>query len=171
AAAALAACDQNRSVTNPGASFETSLAAQRVDAVPDGQRAVYTLTNQVAGNAVAVFTRAADGTLTAAGTVATGGRGTGSGLGSQGALALSEDGRWVFAVNAGNNEVSILRVSPTGLSLASHFSSGGTQPISLTVHDKLLYILNGGGTRNITGFALDNTGGATAIAGATLPLS
>src|SRR2546426_4535639 len=71
AAVALAACDQNRSVTNPGASFETSLAAQRVDAVADGQRAVYTLTNQVAGNAVAVFNRAADGTLTAAGTVAT----------------------------------------------------------------------------------------------------
>ena len=60
AAAALAACDQNRSVTNPGASFETSLAAQRVDAVADGPRAVYTLTNQVAGNAVAVFNRAAD---------------------------------------------------------------------------------------------------------------
>jgi len=73
AAAALAACDQNRSVTNPGASFETSLAAQRVDAVADGQSAVYTLTNQVAGNAVAVFNRAADGTLTAGGTIATGG--------------------------------------------------------------------------------------------------
>jgi len=51
-----------------------------------------TLTNQVAGNAVAVFNRSADGTLTAAGTIATGGTGTGAGLGSQGAVALSDDG-------------------------------------------------------------------------------
>src|SRR3989442_15959545 len=94
AAAALAACDQNRSVTNPGASFEISLAAQRVDAVADGQRAVYTLTNQVAGNAVAVFNRAADGTLTAAGTIATGGTGGGAGLGPPGA-GPPRRGRWL----------------------------------------------------------------------------
>ena len=177
AAAALAACSQDRGITSPAAMSAARLAAsaQAADGAPSAADvtpgAVYTLMNLTSGNAVAVFTRAADGTLTAAATVATGGRGTGSGLGSQGALALSEDGRWLFAVNAGSNEVSILRVSPTGLSLTSHFSSGGTKPISLTVHDKLLYILNGGGTRNITGFALDNTGGATAIAGATLPLS
>src|SRR4051794_35533122 len=60
--------------------------------------AVYVLTNSAAGNAVAVFDRAANGTLTAAGTVATGGLGTGAGTGSQGALALNDNGRWLFAV-------------------------------------------------------------------------
>jgi len=167
AAAALAACDQNRSVTNPGASFETSLAAQRVDAVADGQRAVYTLTNQVAGNAVAVFNRAADGTLTAAGTIATGGTGTGAGLGSQGAVALSDDGRRLFAVNAGSNDVSVFDIGPAGLALASRTASGGTLPISLTVHGNVLYVLNAaGGDGNISGFAVGSSGALTPIAGA-----
>src|SRR5207249_4107999 len=83
-----------------------------------------TLTNQVAGNAVAVFNRAADGTLSAAGTIATGGTGTGGSLGSQGAVALSDDGRRLFAVNAGSNDVSVFDVGPTGLSLASQTASG-----------------------------------------------
>ncbi len=92
-------------------------------------------------------------------------------MGSQGALALSDDGRWLFAVNAGSNDFSILRVSPTGLALIKRIASGGTQPISLTVHGNLLYVLNAGGRGNISGFALDNDGGATAIPGATRSLS
>ena len=50
---------------------------------------VYTLTNSAAGNAVAVFARADDGTLAPAGTVATGGLGTGANLGSQGSIIAS----------------------------------------------------------------------------------
>lgn len=170
ATVALAACEQNRGVT-PVAPFETSLEAQRAGDAADGQRAVYTLTNQVAGNAVAVFNRAADGTLTAAGTIATGGAGTGSGLGSQGAVALSDDGRRLFAVNAGSNDVSVFNVSPAGLSLASRTASGGTLPISLTVHRNVLYVLNAGGNGNISGFTIGTTGGLTAIPGSTQPLS
>ena len=49
-----------------------------------GGGAVYTLTNEASGNAVAVFDRASDGSLTPDGTVPTGGNGTGAGLGSQG---------------------------------------------------------------------------------------
>src|SRR2546425_8728268 len=150
AGAALAACEQNRGITNPAVA---SVEAQRAEEFGDGRtgpRAVYTLTNQVAGNAVAVFSRAADGTLAAAGSAATGGTGTGSGLGSQGALALSDDGRWLFAVNAGSNEVSAFRVGPAGLSLTSLAGSGGTRPIGLTVHGSLLYVLNAGGDRKST---------------------
>src|SRR5689334_5969778 len=91
ATAAIAACEQTRSATAPAtaaaAAIASALDAQRAADANGGRRAVYTLTNQVAGNAVAVFNRAADGTLTAAGTVATGGTGTGAGLGSQGAVA------------------------------------------------------------------------------------
>jgi len=68
AAAALSACEQNRSITNPAAAIASSLQAQHNSdgsGGSDGPGAVYTLTNQVAGNAVAVFTRGADGRLTA----------------------------------------------------------------------------------------------------------
>src|SRR5437764_9668678 len=170
-AAATPACEQNRGISNPAASFETSLEAQHVLGAVEGWRAVYTLTNQVAGNAVAVFNRAADGTLSAAGTIATGGTGTGGSLGSQGAVALSDDGRRLFAVNAGSNDVSVFDVGPTGLSLASQTASGGTLPISLTAHGSLLYVLNAGGAGNISGFSVGAIGGLTPIAGSTQPLS
>ncbi|HKC52133.1 MAG TPA: hypothetical protein VKF60_15165, partial [Myxococcota bacterium] len=68
AAVAFAACEPNRSVTAP---IQSSLSAQLDDEGDNGPRAVYTLTNQVSGNAVAVFARSGDGTLTAAGTFAT----------------------------------------------------------------------------------------------------
>jgi len=170
AAAGVAACSQDRAITGPAAATAARLAASA--AAADGAPgAVYTLMNLTSGNAVAVFARAADGTLTAAGTVATGGTGTGSGLGSQGALALSDNGRWLFAVNAGSNDVSIFRVSPAGLALTSRIPSGGVQPISLTVRGNVLYVLNGGGGGNIAGFTVDANGGATAIPGSTRPLS
>ena len=170
--AALAACEQSRGINDPVAPLETSLAAQRAADAGGGRRAVYTLTNQVAGNAVAVFHRAADGTLSAAGTVATGGTGTGAGLGSQGAVILSDDGQRLFAVNAGSNDVSVFAVGPAGdLSLASRAPSGGTLPISLTVHGNVLYVLNAGGNGNISGFSVGTTGGLTPIAGSTQPLS
>jgi len=174
AAAALSACEENRGITNPAVmAVEASRQAQRAEDRDGrtGPRAVYTLTNQVAGNSVAVFARAADGTLSAAGSVATGGTGTGAGLGSQGALALSDDGRWLFAVNAGSNDVSVFRVGRDGLSLLDRTSSGGTRPISLTVHGHVLYVLNAGGDGNISGFALGTTGALTPISGSTRSLS
>src|SRR5436309_8781094 len=173
AAAALAACEQDRGISDPASGVESSLEARRDDDAGgiSGLRAVYTVTNQVAGNAVAVFNRGADGTLRAAGQVATGGTGTGGGLGSQGAVALSNDGRRLFAVNAGSNDVSVFDVGATGLSLASQTASGGTLPISLTVHGSLLYVLNAGGAGNVSGFTVGTTGGLTPIAGSTQSLS
>ena len=175
ATAALAACEQTRSATAPAtapaAAIASALDAQRAADATGGRRAVYTLTNQVAGNAVAVFNRAADGTLTAAGTVATGGTGTGAGLGSQGAVALSDDGQLLFAVNAGSNDVSVFTVGSAGLSLASVTPSGGTLPISLSVHGNVLYVLNAGGNGNISGFSVGSGGTLAPIAGSTQPLS
>ena len=173
ATAALAACEQTRGITNPKAVAATLQAQRNADGLgaSDGPGAVYTLTNQAAGNAVAAFTRGADGRLTPAGTVATGGIGTGASLGSQSAVSLSKDGRWLFAVNAGSNDVSVFAVSPAGLALTSRTASGGTLPISLTVHGNVLYVLNAGGSGNISGFTIGSSGDLTPIAGATLPLS
>ncbi|HBY95543.1 MAG TPA: 3-carboxymuconate cyclase [Chloroflexi bacterium] len=133
--------------------------------------AVYVLTNAATGNSVIVFDRAADGTLEAVGSVPTGGLGSGSGLGSQGALVLSEDNQWLFAVNAGSHEISIVAVEPGGLALVDTVASGGERPISLTVHKNLLYVLNAGGAGNVTGFTVGAHGELSPLAGSTRPLS
>jgi 6-phosphogluconolactonase len=132
---------------------------------------VYTLTNSAAGNAVALFNRADDGTLSSGGQVATTGLGSGGGLGSQGALVLSKNGRWLFAVNAGSNDVSVFSAGAGGLTLVSKTASGGVRPVSLTVHDDVLYVLNGGGINNISGFRMNDNGTLQPIAGSTRPLS
>ncbi len=52
---------------------------------------VYSLTNSPAGNAVKAFDRGGNGSLNPDGTFATGGTGTGGGLGNQDALVLKGD--------------------------------------------------------------------------------
>jgi len=156
----------------------TGLAADRaIEIAPsatvsaDAPGAVYALTNPATGNAVAMYARAADGALTWIGNVPTGGAGAGASLGSQGALALSDDGRWLFAVNAGSNDISAFEVTPSGLALTSRVASGGLRPISVTVHDKVVYVLNAGGDGSISGFTVGNSGALTSIAGSTRSLS
>jgi 6-phosphogluconolactonase len=131
--------------------------------------AVYTLTNSPAGNTVKVFHRAGDGSLSPGGEFATGGTGTGGGLGNQGAVVL--DGKRLFAVNPGSDSISAFEVEGSGLELVDTISSGGDQPISLTVDDHLLYVLNAGGTGNISGFTFSRSGDLSPLAGSTRPLS
>src|SRR5689334_9941592 len=76
---------------------------------------VYTMTNATAGNEVLAYDQAADGSLRLRAAYATNGAGTGMGLGSQGAIALSQNGHWLFAVNAGSNEVSVFRIRKNDL--------------------------------------------------------
>jgi 6-phosphogluconolactonase (cycloisomerase 2 family) len=168
---AIAACSQDNSITEPAADRAAQIEASAAAMPADAPGAVYALVNQASGNAVAVFNRAADGSLAWQGSVATGGGGTGSGLGSQGAIALSDDGRWLFAVNAGSNDVSAFRVTAGGLAPASRVPSGGVQPISLTVHGDVLYVLNAGGDGNISGFSIGTRGELLPIAGSTRSLS
>lgn len=136
-----------------------------------GDGAVFVLTNGAAGNAVAIFRRDGDGALRPAGTQATGGTGTGAGLGSQGALVLSENGRWLLAVNAGSSEITAFEVRGAELRLASRVASGGQQPVSLTIHDRLVYVLNAGGSGDISGFTLSDHGKLRPLAGSTRALS
>src|SRR5207253_7182133 len=98
-------------------------------------------------NTVSGFDRHADGTLTPlpGSPFAVGGAGTGGGIGSQGALQLSADGRYLLAVDAGSNEVSVLRVKPDGgltAAAGSPASSGGNAPVSIAVHGGLVYAAN-----------------------------
>jgi 6-phosphogluconolactonase (cycloisomerase 2 family) len=140
--------------------------------------AVYVLTNQTT-NSVAVFRHNARGILTAAGEFPTGGTGDPTPqppdpgtdpLASQGALIMSRGNHYLYAVNAGSNQISVLRIRKNSLDIVDVVDSGGVRPISLAVHDDLLYVLNEGGTPNIAGFTIEDDGTLTPLAGATRPL-
>lgn len=134
--------------------------------------AVYVLTNAPAGNEVLVYGRGGDGSLSPAGAFATGGAGSGAGLGSQNAVIVSDDHQLLFAVNAGSNSVSSFRIRPgQGLELASVISSGGSLPTSVAYYKGLLYVLNAGTPNNITGFTVAQDGALMLLADSTRPLS
>jgi 6-phosphogluconolactonase len=137
--------------------------------------AVYTLSNDAGGNHVLAYDRLAGGRIRFDDAYATGGLGSGDGLGSQGALVLGENGRWLLAVNAGSDELSVFRVRKKGLELTDVVDSGGTHPISVAISRNLVYVLNDGGSLggmdNVAGFMLDRQGGLHPLAGSSRQLS
>ena len=142
-------------------------------ALAQNSGAIYLNTNQ-ASNEVWSYSRATDGSLTFAGTFSTQGAGSGSGnLDSQGAIILSQNGKLLFVVNAGSNEITSFAVKPGAqLSFVAKVPSGGTFPVSLTLHGSLLYALNAGGTSaRISGFKVNSSGTLKAIAGSARRLS
>ncbi len=143
------------------------------------QATAWIISNDPAGNAVLAFQLAND-QLTFVGSVPTGGTGTGGrepdfALGNAHPLQLSEDGRLMFVVNPGSNDISVFSVTNNALTLLNRVSSGGQQPLSVAVHGDLVYVLNGGGnvggTDNITGFRAGADGRLTQISNSTQPLS
>lgn len=140
--------------------------------------AVYTQTNDPANNEVVVFDRDSDGSITEIQRVSTGGQGRHGNppfgqahLDSTGAVELTDNGRLLFAVNAGSDTVSSFAVRPDGtLRLVDQESTDGTRPISADSHKGLLYALNLD-TGTITGLHYDNRGRMTPISGSTKPLS
>jgi DNA-binding beta-propeller fold protein YncE len=92
-------------------------------------------------------------------------------LGNQGALALVGDGRFLIAVNAGSNDISLFRVTSTGLDLLGREPSGGVRPVSVAARGDMVVVLNAGGTGNITGFVLERPGRIRSVPGFTAPLS
>src|SRR2546422_8163749 len=123
--ALVAACSHDHNVTGLAADRAAGLNASAVASTADAPGAVYALTNQASGNAVAIFARGADGSLNWSSSVSTGGTGAGSGLGSQGAVALSDDRRWVVAVNARANDVSAFELTASRRAPTSRVGSGG----------------------------------------------
>ena len=125
---------------------------------------IYTIDNSTADNRVLVLEQKPDGSLVTIRSLSTHGVGTGAGLGSQGALAVSNGGRWLFAVSAGSNQITTFAVDDGNLRFVSTTSSGGIFPISLTSHGNLVYVLNAGGAGNITGFEIQRNGSLEPIA-------
>jgi 6-phosphogluconolactonase (cycloisomerase 2 family) len=133
--------------------------------------AVYVMTNDAKLNAVVAFNRGRNGVLVDAGTFSTVGRGTGTPLGSQGALILNDDATFVFAVNAGSNTIASFVVNDDGLGRIGTFNSRGVMPISLAVRGDVLYVLNAGGLANVAGFRVLEDGSLSSIAGSKQSLS
>jgi 6-phosphogluconolactonase (cycloisomerase 2 family) len=135
---------------------------------------VYVNDNTAGHNTIAAFARQADGTLTAlsGSPYDAGGAGSGSGLASQGAIQVTSDGRYVIAVDAGSNQLSVLRIRHNGgLKLASVASSDGVNPVSVTEHNGLVYVANAGaGGSNYTGFTLNAGGHLEPLSGSTVSL-
>jgi 6-phosphogluconolactonase len=128
---------------------------------------VYVNDNTAPVNSVAGFDRHADGSLTPmrGSPFTVGGSGTGHADASQGSLEPSADGRYLLAVDAGSNQISVLRIKPDGsLQLAGEpVASGGVDPVSIGVHGNLVYVANAGpgssaGDTNYTGFRLNPVG-------------
>ncbi len=160
-------------VTGPAAATAAAQSARVIGHV-------YINDNTAPANAVAGFDRHADGSLTAmpGSPFAIGGSGAGHPDASQGSLELSADGRYLLAVDAGSNQVSVLRIKLDGSLQAvqgSPVASGGVDPVSIAVHGDLVYVANAGpgagaGDTNYTGFRLDAGGHLRAIPDSTYPL-
>ena len=146
---------------------------------------VYVLTNQAPENTVVVLQRTSDGTLTRLQEVLTGGSGSGPGprppqfppgpgpdpLNSADAITLTQDGRFLLAVNPRSNDVSVLAVTHEGLRLVDKASTDGVFPVSVAARNGLVYVVNQGtsptnsvtGSASITGFYIDHEGKLAAI--------
>jgi 6-phosphogluconolactonase (cycloisomerase 2 family) len=136
---------------------------------------LYTTTNDPSGNAVNVYKRAADGSLTFAQTVPTGSPGlaaqppfTFSIVDSSNSMALA--GNVLFVVNDGDNTITSLRATGAGLKWVDTAAAGGVLPISLAVSGNLLYVLNER-SASIFGYRFSNSGKLHPIANSTRQLS
>jgi 6-phosphogluconolactonase len=136
---------------------------------------VYVLDNTPKINTISTLKQTANGTLTFERTTPIGGQGSGSTLHSQGSLQISADRHWLFAVDAGSNQISAIAIGKDGtLTPKSVVSSGGVDPVSLTSTSNYLYAVNDGDATtpgNVAGFAILPGGKLKSLASATQPLS
>ncbi len=123
--------------------------------------AVFALTDNTAGNAVAAFHRAAGGALTPAGTYSTHGLGgilansVVDHTASEGALAYDQARGLLIAVNPGSNTITVFRVDGDQLTFTQVLSSGGDFPVSVAVHGDHAYVLNALGGGSLYGYRID----------------
>jgi 6-phosphogluconolactonase len=135
----------------------------------------YVNDNTATSNTVAGFNRHADGSLTPipGSPFSIGGAGSGAGLPSQGAIQLSSDGRYLLAVDAKSNQISVLRLGFNGVPqpVGSPVSSGGIEPLSIGVSGNLVYVANAGASEpNVTGFLLAPNGTLHPLPSSTVSL-
>ena len=165
--------------------------------------AVFLQSNDQTVNSVVAFSRNANGRLVEVGRFRTGGKGTGSFEDSSNGIVLGSaegesspnrnttDANLLFVTNAGSGSITVFQVLAEGLERVSETPSGGNRPVSLTVNNGLLYVLNSGevdrrlilgpttaldncthdGLPSVTGFRVTPDGTLQAIPGSTRLLS
>ncbi|HET6253205.1 MAG TPA: beta-propeller fold lactonase family protein [Puia sp.] len=123
--------------------------------IEDGGRIVYVISNDYHDNANAVlaYRRKPDGTLASL---------PGSPFPTHGAglanpkqvlgpddtddpLVISDDGRFLFAVNGGSNTIAVFSINPDGTLVpvpGSPFPSGGQTPCSVAINGRFVYVAN-----------------------------
>jgi 6-phosphogluconolactonase (cycloisomerase 2 family) len=139
-------------------------ASQNSASTAGADHAVFVQGDELGGNTIHVFARGDDGTLSASGTYATGGKGgdqvdapTDS-LASQGSLVYDDASGTLLAVNAGSGTLTSFRVEGRQLKDRHVVSSGGRFPSSVAVHGKVAYVMNAGGHGSVQGFEITGEG-------------
>ncbi|HEX6021816.1 MAG TPA: beta-propeller fold lactonase family protein [Solirubrobacter sp.] len=151
--------------------FIAGLLLSASSAMASSGGVLYTQTNDPNGNTVQRFDRRPDGRLTPAGTFSTGGAGLATLGGRQGAVELSGDGRFLYAVNAGSDTVAVFRNDHHGTRLIDVVGARGTAPTSVAEFRGRVYVLNSGGTPNVSAFVRRPDGELWPIPGGTRALA
>ena len=137
-----------------------ALVAQAAAPTAGADHAVFVQTDDPAGNSIVAYARHDDGTLTFAGTYATGGNGGRAAgaavdpLASQGGLVYDANHALLLAPNAGSNTVSVFGVSGDALHLNQVVASDGPFPASIGVHGDLAYVLDAGFAGYVQGYRI-----------------
>lgn len=154
-----------------GACFAQDDQEDEKDDAASRTGAVFAMTNRTVENEIIEYSRAANGVLTRVGAISTRGHGIGTDLDSQHPLILSRNHRYLYAVNAGSDNLSVFAVDGTNLTFLQKVYAGD-DPVSLTIHDDLLYVLDNSVAGNqITGFSVSDEGTLTPIPNSARPLS
>ena len=131
--------------------------------------ALYAETNAASGNVIRTILRTRDGRFVEGGQVATGRQGSGDGLGSQGAVVVTDRRDYLVAVNAGYGSAYVSAFKLGGdFRLTPHGSAytNGVRPVSVTTFQRRfaptwVWALNAGGpaaTPSFQGMWLDSDG-------------
>jgi len=159
------------SVTAIGGAEEPSGIGTERHRVDPSEGAAFAMTNAVVDNRIVTYRRATNGRLTRVGSISTQGNGIGVDLDTQGGLRLSRDHRFLYAVNAGSDNVTVFSVNGPNLTFLQKIYAGD-QPNSLTIHRDLLYVLDGSVAGNgILGFRVAANGTLAPLAGSFRLLS
>ena len=127
---------------------------------PAEAHVVFVQTDATDGNTVVAYDRTPSGGLTQVGSYPTGGDGgvlAGSVVdhqASEGSLAYDAGHHLLFATNAGSNSVTVFGVSGDQLVRRQVIGSGGTFPVSVTVHDDRVFVLNARNGGSVQGYRL-----------------
>lgn len=141
-----------------------TMLAQNGPPQNDSGGAVFAMTNATAANEIVVYRRNAGGTIDRLNrNVPTRGLGIGVDTDTQGPLRLSADHRFLYAVNPGSDNITVFEVNGTRLKFLQ-IVDAGDQPLSLTLTNDLLYVLNGSVAGNgIRGFRIVSDGTLTPL--------